>query len=261
MTGYAEAELDACLERLGIDTKTQLIPRPLCTSKQFRDLIRGGKLIVTNSRPHGIPQGAQISAILSNISMIRFDQQMYAASARMGGSYRRYSDDILLIVDAQYSKADVEKAVKDGLHLLGPAMKLNRDKTEVAQFVRNMDGRLLCDKQGGVQYLGFTFDGERRLIRSQTMSKYARRLVYAVRGAKKDAKAAGKPVYRRSIYRRFSHLGKGNFLSRYAKAAQAQMPGDAIRRQVRRHMRRIHAEFDREDELPPMVPAVEPRPL
>lgn len=248
MTSFAEVDRKACLERLGIDPKKDRIPRPICNGKQFRDVIRRGpagavKMVTRNDRPHGIPQGSPISALLSNIYMLDFDARMQVAAAAMEGSYRRYSDDILFIVDPLFTAADVVKVVEDGLALLGCAIRLNAGKTESARFSVGPNGRLGCDSPNGIQYLGFTFDGERRLIRSQTMSKYARRLVYAVRGAQKAANKAGAPAHRRAVYRQFSHLGKSNFISRYVKAAKAAMPGDGIRRQVRRHMMRISDAF------------------
>jgi RNA-directed DNA polymerase len=250
MTRWAEVDRNACLARLGIDPKVRPLPRPLCSGEQFREIVRrappgGQNLLNVNRKPHGIPQGAQISAVLSNVSMLRFDSEMRAAAVGMGGSYRRYSDDILFIVNPEFSRPEVVAVVEAGLDALGTAMKLNHDKTESAQFARDASGTLRCDNASGIQYLGFTFDGERRVIRSQTMSKYARRLVYAARAATRAAQLAGTPVYRRGIYRRFSHLGKSNFISGYAAKARNVMKDDAIRRQVQRHMRHIAHQLDR----------------
>lgn len=257
MTIFSEVDRKACLERLGIDPTKDRIPRPICNGKQFRDAIRRGPpgaatLVSRHGLPHGIPQGSPISALLSNIYMLEFDARMQIEAAAMGGSYRRYSDDILFIVEPKVTEADIVKVVEDGLALLGSAMKLNAGKTESARFLRDAAGRLECDSPNGIQYLGFTFDGERRLIRSQTMSKYARRLVYAIRGAKKAGLKAGLAAHRRAVYRQFSHLGKSNFISRYVKAAKTAMPGDDIRRQVRPHMRRIANAFAAPDPSRPL---------
>jgi hypothetical protein len=64
---------------LGINPKARPLPRPLCNGKQFRETIRGKsfdgqQLIKVNPKPYGIPQGAQISAILSNISMLKLTE-------------------------------------------------------------------------------------------------------------------------------------------------------------------------------------------
>jgi RNA-directed DNA polymerase len=244
MTTYAEVSLGSCYARLNIDAQAH-VPKPICSARQFRDTIRraapgSASLVRTNGAPHGIPQGAQISALLSNIFMFEFDARMRTASSKMGGTYRRYSDDILFIVDASHADQDVLSMVISGLASLGPAMKINDTKTEIVRFKVGPEGRLRCDKRQGIQYLGFTFDGESRLIRSQTMSKYARRLIVAVREAKKAARSTGTKVHGRAIYRRFSHLGQSNLVSRYAHSAQLHMPGGGVRKQLRGHMPRIH---------------------
>lgn len=244
ITSYAQVDRDACYKRLGIKP-SQPVPRPLCSPARFRAEIKGAKLVVVNREDHGIPQGSQISALLSNIYMLEFDRVLCSVTVRLGGSYRRYSDDLLLIMPSQHSSDDVLRIVKSELAKLGGTTDLNADKTEIARFQLNTNGYLHCDRP--LQYLGFTFDGERRIVRSSTLSKYSRRLVYAVRRARKAAKKADTPVFKRDVYRRFTHLGKANFVSRYCRDAGATLGSDAIRRQMRKHMRRVAALFNDPD--------------
>lgn len=244
ITAYAQVDRSACYERLGIKP-SQPVPRPLCSPARFRAEIKGAKLVAVNRKDHGIPQGSQISALLSNIYMLDFDRAMCLAVGHLGGSYRRYSDDLLVIVPSDYGPDNILHIVKENLAELGKTTELNVDKTEVAYFQKSINGHLRSDRP--LQYLGFTFDGERRMVRSSTLSKYSRRLVYAVRRARKAAEKADTPVFKRDIYRRFTHLGTANFVSRYCRDAGAILGGDAIRRQMRKHTRRVSALFNDPD--------------
>lgn len=46
----------------------------------------------------GIPQGSPISAILSNVYMIDFDQELAETIFGFKGFYRRYSDDFIVVI-------------------------------------------------------------------------------------------------------------------------------------------------------------------
>lgn len=162
---------------------------------------------------------------------------MCAAARRLGGSYRRYSDDLLIVLPEEAKPANAIGMVEGELARLGGTTRLNAEKTEVVRFSRDASGRLRAERE--LQYLGFTFDGTRCLVRSSTLSKYSRQLVYAARRARAAAGEAGTPVFKRNIYRRFTHLGTANFVSRYCRDARRTFGSDAIRRQMRHHMRRV----------------------
>jgi len=44
---------------------------------------------------YGIPQGSALSALLSNIYLVDFDEYMFKLGQTIGFIYRRYCDDIL----------------------------------------------------------------------------------------------------------------------------------------------------------------------
>src|SRR6185312_4403266 len=50
-------------------------------------------------RYYGIPQGLAISALLSNVYLIDYDQMMSKKAKDEGFYYRRYCDDILIVCD------------------------------------------------------------------------------------------------------------------------------------------------------------------
>lgn len=213
----------------------------------FRTVIRRSavglpNLVKTNAQNHGIPQGSQISALLSNVYMLPFDSEMTCLAAAVDGYYRRYSDDILWICRLE-DAACVRQELNRSLDKLGGAIKIKEEKTECSIFCRNAGGRLECDRP--IQYLGFIFDGSNARIRSQTLSKFWRRVIYAVRTARRAASrsiAAPRIVYKRKIYRLFTHLGRRNLIT-YAKRSEAVMGTGAIRAQMRRHVPRIAKEL------------------
>jgi RNA-directed DNA polymerase len=242
ITKHAEVNREACLQRLGIGTHDE-VPRPICTPSIFRTVIRKNvsglpNLVRTNTAPYGIPQGSQISALLSNLYMLDFDAEMLRLASDLGGYYRRYCDDILWLCRPTESNR-IEHEIHNSLVKLGGTTKLNEAKTERSTFHRDANGRLRCDRP--IQYLGFTFDGEHARVRSQTLSKFWRKLTYAARRAKRvAAQSTSAPgiLYKRTLYRRFTHLGRRNLVS-YAKRSEQLMETGAIRKQMRRHMPRI----------------------
>ncbi len=246
ITRYSEVNLKECRSRLGIG-RNQRTPRPICSPLVFRNIIRKNSdglpnLVVRNTKIHGIPQGSQISALLSNVYMLPFDSEMNRLAVTIGGYYRRYSDDILWICHREHA-AQVEDGLKTSLRKLGDQTKINESKTERSIFRRNSLGYLECDRP--IQYLGFTFDGNNSRIRSQTLSRFWRNVIYATRAARRSAaRSAAAPgiIYKRKIYRLFTHLGRRNLLA-YAKRSEALMHTGAIRAQVRRHFPRVAREL------------------
>ena len=246
LTCYSSIDRDRCLERLGLSAGDGLegLPKPLCTIADFRRLIRGGdgllpSIIERNTNPWGIPQGTPLSPVAANIAMLAFDEAVAIEVAGVGGIYRRYSDDILVICPADQA-ARLEAFFGAALTEHAAGLKL---KDKKAQRVEFFGGRTSC-MPSPPQYLGFTFDGRRILLRSNTLARQWRRLAAAARWAKsRQAEAIagsieGRPtVHRKSLLTRYSHLGEGNFHTGYAARAGLVMDTAAIRRQLRNHMR------------------------
>lgn len=204
-----------------------------------------------NGKRYGIPQGSPMSAILSNIYMLDFDEYCCDLMDKVGGIYRRYCDDIILVfpesaqIDNIY--AELEKALS--VHG-GQQLKINSTKVEKIQFVYESGSLTAIDatKTGMVykplQYLGFIFDGKKVLIRSSSLSNYYRRLVSKIRASKNKAKRNKTKVFRRKIYRMYSHLARKqrNFIT-YAYRASEMMDDALIKRQLSNHWKRIHDEL------------------
>ncbi len=246
VTRYAVVDKADCYARLGIGSDGDA-PRPLCAPKVFREQIRANRLILTHSHDFGIPQGSQISAVLSNVYMLRFDERMCALAGSIGGYYRRYCDDLLWICDHSW-QGRVQTETRDALSSLGSNLRINDAKTVVSLFTCSATGNIACDGRP-LQYLGFEYDGRHRLVRGSTLSRYWRKAIVGIRSTKRKAAEAarlgGNPTpFRRGIYERYTHLGQSNFI-RYALRASRRMKARAIRRQVAGHWRRIQEEFEK----------------
>lgn len=245
ITRFAWAERDLVYKQLGIGRrKAEKLHGRLCTAKEYRDLIRGHGLVSRHGKNKGIPQGSPISAVLSNIYMLEVDTALVSRLTSMGATYRRYSDDILLICPPGHAD-EVATLVCSALKEAN--LNLSEDKTKCSYFRIDKEGRLYTDDP--LQYLGFTFDGQRTLLRSSTLSGYHQRLRTAVKAVKRAVRKARKNdgdvrMRKRKIYERMSHLGRRNFPS-YAKRAAKVLNEQAIRRQIRGHwpllQRMLHA--------------------
>jgi RNA-directed DNA polymerase len=138
----------------------------------------------------GIPQGTAISGLLSNIFMLDFDMAIKQYVDNIGGHYRRYSDDICIIVPATIEFTQVEDYVQQQLEKnCTSSIKLNRDKTEKKIYQNTQDLSSVVDGQSNqpsvIQYLGFHFDGKSVFIRNSSISKDRGKIVQLVRQHKK----------------------------------------------------------------------------
>ncbi|WP_338325396.1 antiviral reverse transcriptase Drt2 [Pseudoxanthomonas composti] len=170
LTRHASVELIAARKALGISRSALEKRERICEAAEFRSAIRGAGLVHVNSSGRGIPQGSPMSALLSNIYMLAFDKEMSKAARYVGGYYRRYCDDILVIVKAEHV-TDFKKFVEDKLANL--RLTMQAAKTLECAFTP------LADKP--LQYLGLVFDGKRILLRSSGVARYYKKMRAGVR--------------------------------------------------------------------------------
>lgn len=218
-----------------------------CTPSEFRSEIRGKGLIeknpfkneikgsARNGEMCGIPQGSPISACLSNIYMLEFDQAMKKEVEAHGGIYRRYSDDIMIVCDW-----DKYPMLKDFVQkeILKYELVINDDKTDITGFARHgtvLKGvDVVSNKPKKMQYLGFEFDGQRTYIRSSSMSRYHTRMKARIRENLKAAygrRSLGTHVFKKKFLNRYSEKGERNF-HWYANRAIEIMDSESIRKQT-----------------------------
>jgi RNA-directed DNA polymerase len=257
LTQFSTVNRRACLRRLGEKPSARdrdIERRPLCSIDEYRNLIRGGDGVSTNlvvpwKKDYRIPQGTPLSALAANIAMIDFDIEMRRAIHGLGGSYRRYSDDILIIVPSVHRSA-VPIILKEALKLKTRRLRVNESKGDIIEFIPGALAKGPGTK--ALQYLGFIFDGQRPLLRSSTLAKYYRRLYRAASHARQQKKKAiakklpGRPtIYTRKLLASVTHLGPANFITTYASNAQKILGSRGIKRQLSRHHKKLMAMLER----------------
>lgn len=187
------------------------------------ELLRKSRKIKTN-KIKGIPQGTPISCVLSNLYMFSFDQAILAKVTALGGMYRRYSDDIVIVCPKEnleelrgFAESEIEKL----------KLEIQKSKTEIRYF-STVDGEISCknekNKDSKLQYLGIEFDGRKTLVRHKSYARFERRMKKAILRKKSASEKYKIPLFKKQIYESFSPLGKRNYVT-YAKGAVEKLKG------------------------------------
>lgn len=241
MTRYASVNFEDICVALGKPKQTVLDADRVCDPDEFRKKIRGAGLVKTNEKKFGIPQGSPISALFSNIVMMEFDLAMAKACSGRGAFYRRYSDDICIICHPR-CHAGLWNVVQREIKKVGSSLNIEEGKTEISVFEKTASG-YTCDYP--FTYLGCTFDGQRRLIKNGSVSRFYSKLVRGANAARSLAKSRhGKKPFRRDLYDRYTHLGDKNFVS-YAYRASKTLNHPAPRRQLKKHFKILKSILDK----------------
>jgi len=208
----------------------------ICTPSQFRKIVRrsGSSLIETNTKCFGIPQGTPLSGLYANISMFAFDRKLSRYLGKKGGIYRRYSDDIAIVMPASINVSTVLRYIRSEIRK--SKLRINSKKTEISTF--QLSGHAVrCDQP--FQYLGFTFDGSRTLIRSSSLARYYTKMRRGIRAKILAASKKGIPrdeIFMRELFRRYTHFGRVRNFPRYAYRAAKIFQATEIKKQIRPHM-------------------------
>src|SRR5690606_29012903 len=131
-------------------------------------------------RNKGIPQGSPISAMLANIYMLGFDQAANSFATSLGGIYRRYSDDMIVVcpVSEEHNVVDFMESRIQGDDC---KLEIQEAKTQIFHFIYYKDtGRYGClerHRETGIllsntsfEYLGFQFDGKYVRLRNASLA-------------------------------------------------------------------------------------------
>ena len=225
ITNYSYIEYSDILQELGLTHKmlTKSRKERLFDIQEFRKFKK--EKIHTNEEDYGMVQGSAISAVMSNIYMIKFDKLVNDLITSNNGIYRRYSDDIIIIIPSLSQGMEIYSKVmqiKDSI----PRLELSPDKTKC--FIKNRDNissidlktkKVIKDKTT-IDYLGFSYDGKCVKIREKTVSKYYRKMYSRIKTINKWTVKTGNNIGRKKLYKQYSYLGKktrdvkkGNFLT------------------------------------------------
>lgn len=251
----------------------------LCTIKEFREKIRKKGLIHPNPNiDKGIPQGSPLSGLLSNIYMIDFDEKMKNYINKLNGKYYRYCDDILIIIPRNNQKNKVEKFAKESIKYL--KVDINEKKTEIRTFIRknknirikkrvlknkvyrlinkdiiDLEKNLHTVEKKPLQYLGFLFDGKNIYIRSSSISRYHGKMRKGLSRAKYHMKDKNrkrgekgyrfKSLFKKTLYERYSHLGKSNFVTYARRCKNVMDSSQTISKQMKKFNKTLFARLNK----------------
>lgn len=227
--------------RLGVEIKGYLkspkdIPIKLTTGATFRNLVAGGNgspsLIIKNRRPYGIPQGAPISDLLANLYLYEFDLLVRDRAASFGGTYYRYSDDILIIVPTSTDNSTALEAwVRATIRAFGSKLQIKAEKSALFKFEPLGKGQSCTRVMGhqgknGVEYLGFRYDGEHMFLRDSTLSGFQRKIT---RSAKRAAHFEAKRYPTKSAKEIFGLFDVNKFIQRYGRVEDFEDKAQDVR--------------------------------
>ncbi|MFL8801462.1 MULTISPECIES: reverse transcriptase domain-containing protein [unclassified Clostridioides] len=229
--------------------------------KKHRDSYEGKKNI-------GIPQGSSISAVYSNIYMIDFDKNINNYVTSNKGMYRRYCDDIIIVIpicdDEEYIKhTEKINAMRTSIPKLN--VVINDNKT--SKFIYSQ-GKVIGAKHTNknlINYLGFSFDGNSVKIRDKSLFKYYKRMYRKATVSSKCSVVLNRKIFRKKLYGIYSHLGAnpkhkkirgvnnkhGNFLTYAYKAHDVFKENSKyktnIRAQVKNHWKKMNIRLKEAD--------------
>jgi hypothetical protein len=266
LTRFSFVELKSLLKLLNIKHPNRVIEKNVAhfaeTGKEFREKIKNSGLIKQNPFRKeksdkskawvGIPQGTPISPFLANLYLLEFDK-MVLSMLPLESLYRRYSDDILIICPKE-----IYASVEDEIYKLIDVkfrLTIQPGKTQRTFFI---DGRLERG-QKPISYLGFQFDGCRKLLRPASIAKFYRKLKRNVRFRAYRAKCAkrkhrrgrkvDRTLHRKRLYQQFSYIGSNrkngkdrNFFS-YVYFAAKVMDSPHMKNQLSKAWSILHSEI------------------
>ncbi|MCM3636859.1 reverse transcriptase domain-containing protein [Sporosarcina luteola] len=233
--------------------------KKLIQSKQLKKIMNPADFRVfkkenlyKNKKPYGIPQGSGMSAVCSNVHLIAFDQDIKRWAEQHDALYRRYCDDMILIIPVSGTSSQNISILKDSilskvLSYEEQGLKIQEEKTEIRLY----DGRRIVDEQNkdsSLDYLGFVTDGQVIRLREKSLFKYYYRAYRKADTSRRIALATKRKGPRKELYSIYTHLGfkykeYGNFTT-YANNAHKMMSQlkveSQINKQVKRHWNKIH---------------------
>ena len=189
------------------------------TKEQFQ---KNKKDIKKNISGVGVPQGSPISAVLSNIYMIKFDKDIKRYVICKGGIYMRYSDDFIIVLpyerDAEI--ADFTSYIFSYVESMKGLIDLQKEKTSCYTYKDEViyEG----DQPSSINYLGFLFDGKSIRIRPRAITKYYYRMcrkAHAI-GRSNWISSKGRRISAKELYSIYSRNDEKQTFIDYARKAK-----------------------------------------
>ena len=185
--------------------------------------------------------------------MIDFDTEVNKlVHLNYSGLYRRYSDDFIIVIPS------VEENVFDsfvkrlnGLVDSVQGLELNESKTAKYQFDSGTIINSKTKQKSVLNYLGFTFDGDKVKVVDRAITKYHYRMYKKIKGVKSNngINRYGRKKGTRNLYLGYSVKGSrvkdrngkpnGNFITYVSRAQRKFGPNEDITASTKNHLQKI----------------------
>lgn len=194
ITKYSYVEIQHILNINNLNPKSKYSIKKLnkkdiaVTKEQFKSSIQNN--ICVNDEEFGIPQGSPISAILSNIYMIDFDEEIKNIVEAKNGKYMRYSDDFIIIIPLDEDMKKYQEIFKIVIEKINeiPGLTIQENKTKyffhTDKSIKNLkinNDSFDIENYSKIDYLGFTFNGNNINIREKTINKFYKKMYKAIK--------------------------------------------------------------------------------
>ena len=210
------------------------------TKEQFQ---KNKKDIKKNISGVGVPQGSPISAVLSNIYMIKFDKDIKRYVTSKGGIYMRYSDDFIIVLpyerDAEI--ADFTSYIFSYVESMKGLIDLQKEKTSCYTYKDEViyEG----DQPSSINYLGFLFDGKNIRIRPRAITKYyyrMRRKAHTI-GRSNWTSSKGRRISAKELYSIYSRNDEKQTFIDYVRKAKGilKLNDQEANALIKHHKRKI----------------------
>ena len=210
------------------------------TKEQFQ---KNKKDIKKNISGVGVPQGSPISAVLSNIYMIKFDKDIKRYVTSKGGIYMRYSDDFIIVLpyerDAEI--ADFTSYIFSYVESMKGLIDLQKEKTSCYTYKNEVvyEG----DQPSSINYLGFLFDGKNIRIRPRAITKYYYRMRRKANtiGRSNWTSSKGRRISAKELYSIYSRNDEKQTFIDYARKAKGilKLNDQEANALIKHHKRKI----------------------
>ena len=210
------------------------------TKEQFQ---KNKKDIKKNISGVGVPQGSPISAVLSNIYMIKFDKDIKRYVTSKGGIYMRYSDDFIIVLpyerDAEI--ADFTSYIFSYVESMKGLIDLQKENTSCYTYKDEViyEG----DQPSSINYLGFLFDGKNIRIRPRAITKYYYRMRRKANtiGRSNWTSSKGRRISAKELYSIYSRNDEKQTFIDYARKAKGilKLNDQEANALIKHHKRKI----------------------
>jgi Reverse transcriptase (RNA-dependent DNA polymerase). len=165
--------------------------------ENFGQFIKRNKYLLKKNQKKVFLKVTSISAVLANVYMIDFDKKVCALLKNLGGMYRRYSDDFIIVIPKEkVNRLEFSNIFKKIISLSSTLLHLDIEKEKTRRLsikygiVKDLQKEKCSATTSSLDYLGFIYQNNTVSFRGKTIYKF----YYRGRRALESA-SAGKEAY------------------------------------------------------------------